>query len=574
MQERQMKIIPSAPLAAIYTRKSRATEMGESIENQIARCIALCESKGWGYIVYVDYDYSGGNTDRPDFHEMMKKIRNNKFDHVVVYHIYRFARNMKDFTVIMDELQTLEIGFISISQDFDTSSPMGRAAMYMTAVFGQLGREDTAMQVRDNMIYLASKGRWNGGPVPYGFNTYSELIDYRNDEGKKKVTYLVKNKEESKIINEFYKWYLTPEGSIRSVVTKANELGYKTKNNAYWSHNQVSRILQNPLYCIDDIDSYNYFKNYTEVNIVNNKKDYNGENGLMYYNRRKPYKKTTRLRDESEWILAIGEHKGFIPGEIFARVQIKLAKNKRKAPRTGQSKNSPLVGLVKCGRCGASMSVFSSAKDYKNRQKGYYHYFRCITREQKARVLCDNNNVRADKLEDLVVKHITSLLNNNKSLKSILEATNNDIENRKVPLTTKKDKIQSELDSIDNEIDNLVEALSKNVLPELVIKRKYKELEEKKVELRNELEKISAELNNNYVESYDFDIVMKYIKDFKNTYEYLNFEEKKKLLNSIIKEISIDKNKVKLTLYFLPDQDYDLQADCLRTDMDSCLQLT
>ncbi|WMM26713.1 recombinase family protein [Tissierella sp. MB52-C2] len=574
MKERQMKIIPGAPLAAIYTRKSRATEMGESIENQIARCIALCDYKGWGYIVYVDYDYSGKDTDRPDFFEMMKKVRNNEFDYVVVYHIYRFARNMKDFTILMDEFQELEVGFTSISQDFDTSTPTGRAAMYMTAVFGQLGREDTAMQVRDNMIYLAEKGRWNGGPVPYGFDTYSELVEYRDGEGNKKITYLIENEGESAFIKKFAEWYLETNGSIRGNVTKANELGYRTKRGAYWNSSQMSRILQNPLYCIADEDSYEYFKdNFTGIfsDKARKKENWNGTHGLMFYNRRKPYKKTSRLRDETEWILSIGEHKGFIPGETFAKIQHKLSKNKSQPPRTGQSIRSPLVGLVRCGRCNSAMSIFGSHKT-SDKSKGYYHYFRCLTREIKSKILCDNSNVRADILEDLVLSNIFALIDNENSLKSILEATNNDIEDKRTPLMSKANKLKSDLSNIDSEINNLVDALSKNILPELMIKRKYKDLENKKIEVRNELEKINIELSNNYYEDkFDIDTVKKYIKNLKHNYKDLSFEQKKELLNSIVKEVSMDRNKVKLTLYFLPGkslQEYNDLALCSHMDKD------
>lgn len=81
---------------------------------------------------------------------------------------------------------------------------------------------------------------------------------------------------------------------------------------------------------------------------------YNGSFGLMYYNRRKQHKNTTRDRDQQEWILAIGEHDGFVAVEIFVRVQYKLNKNKNTAPRNSKDKS-----------------------------KGYYNYFRCITREQK-----------------------------------------------------------------------------------------------------------------------------------------------------------------------------------------------
>lgn len=559
-------------VAAIYVRKSKATEKGDSIQNQEKRCKTMCKLRGWDYKVYEDYDISGKNLDRPSFQQMMKDVEKGSIHTIICYRLDRISRSVSDFSNLIKELESIDIGFISVNESFDLESPMGRAMMMITSVFAQLERETIAERVRDNMIDRAKLGKWNGGPVPFGYNSESKTIE--NGDKTKKVSKLIINKDESEVIKEIYNLYLMKEGSVRSVTSTLNENGYRTKNNAYWSHNQISRILQNPLYCINDSNAYDYFKSSTEVNIVDIKDDYIGDNGLMYYNKRKQYKNTSRERNQGDWILAIGEHKGIIPGETFTKVQYKLGKNKLKAPRTGQSERSPLVGLVKCGRCGSSMSVFSSPKDSNKRQKGYYHYFRCLTREQKAMVLCDNSNMRADKLEDLVIGHITNLLDNENSLQGILEASNNDIEDKKVPLIAKRNKLQSELDNINNEINNLVESLSKNILPELIIKRKYKELENKKIQIRKDLEITSSELNNNYVETFDLDTIKEHIKDFKNTYEYLELDEKKKLLNSIVKEISIDKNKVKLVLYFLPGiafQDLDSQSFCLREDKDSYL---
>ena len=116
---------------------------------------------------------------------------------------------------------------------------------------------------------------------------------------------------------------------------------------------------------------------------------------------------------------------------------------------------STLVGLVKCGRCGSSIPIFSSP--------------------------CANNNVRVDILEDLILSHITGLVNNKKSLQAIFESTNDDIEDRRVPLIAKRNKLQSELNNLENELNNLVDALSKGILPEIVIKIKYKDLEAKKI---------------------------------------------------------------------------------------------
>lgn len=570
MKQREMKIIEGTPTAAIYARQSKATEKGESIENQINRCKSLCELRNWGYIVFQDYDISGATLDRPDFELMMNKIHDGELQYLVCYKLDRVSRSTGDFSNLIQELDDINVPFISIKENFDLSTPMGRAMMMITSVFAQLERETIAERVRDNMIDRAKMGKWNGGPVPYGFDVERETIE--NGDRTKKTSKLITNKEESRIIKEFYNWYLEDNGSIRSVTTRANELGYKTKNNAAWSHNQVSRMLQNPLYCIDDTNAYNYFKSHTEVNIIDSDDRYDGNNGLMYYNRRKPHKNTTRERNQDEWILAIGEHEGIIPGEIFSQVQLKLSSNKRKAPRSGQSERSPLAGLVKCNRCGSSMSVFSSPRDSRNKSKGYYHYFRCITREQKAKILCDNTNVRADKLEDLVIKHIIGLLDDEKTLESILEASNNDIEDKGLPLIAARNKLQSELDNIDNEINNLVDSLSKGVLPEMIIKRKYQELEDKKIDLRQDLENVNIELNSNYVESFNLDIIKESIYDFKNTYHYLDFEEKKKLLHSIVKEVLMDKNNVKLQLYFLPGKDIqslDNQAFCTHMDKDS-----
>lgn len=105
MDERQMNIIDGADTAAIYARKSKATEKGESVENQINRCIALCEMRGWGYVVFQDYDYSGKNTDRPDFEEMMKRIHKGELQYMTCYKLDRVSRSTGDFSNLIQELE-------------------------------------------------------------------------------------------------------------------------------------------------------------------------------------------------------------------------------------------------------------------------------------------------------------------------------------------------------------------------------------------------------------------------------------------------------------------------------------
>ncbi|MTI53822.1 recombinase family protein [Geosporobacter ferrireducens] len=554
--------------AGIYVRKSKATDKGESIENQTKRGISLCEMRGWDYIIYEDYDFSGKTLDRPDFERMMKDAKNRNIDYIICYKLDRISRSVNDFSSLVEELDSLGVGFICIKDNFDTTSPMGRAMMYITAVFAQLERETIAERVRDNMIDRAKMGKWNGGPVPFGFDVQRDTIvtNGRN----KKTSALTINVEEAKLIKLFYEWYIQDEGSIRSNTFRANDPinGYKTKHGALWSDNQMSRLLQNPIYCIADQEAYEYFSTQTKVQIINRREDFDGSHGLMFYNRRKPHKKTSRERDEEEWILVIGDHQGIIPGEMYKKVQNKLHINKIKAPRHGQGLSSPLTSLVRCGRCGAAMSVFTSRKS-KDKSQGFWAYFRCICREQKSKLLCDNTNVRADLLEQIVVGHISGLCNNKNFITELLEGSNDELENNRIPLIAKRNKLQLELDANDKEMKNLVIALGKGILPEIIIQSRYKELEDQKKALKKQLQEVALELENNYSETYNIDMVMKYINTFNETYEYLTIEEKKKLLKQIVKEVKVDKDKVELTLYFLPTQEFNDLSLCSCKDKDS-----
>lgn len=191
--------------AGTYVRKSKVTDKGESIENQTKRGISLCEMRGWDYVVYEDYDFSGKTLDRPDFERMVKDAKNRKIDYIICYKLDRISRSVNDFSSLVEELDSLGVGFICIKDNFDTTSPMGRAMLYITAVFAQLERETIAERVRDNMIDRAKMGKWNGGPVPFGFDVHKEVTD--NYGRNKKISKLVINDQESVIVREFYDWF-------------------------------------------------------------------------------------------------------------------------------------------------------------------------------------------------------------------------------------------------------------------------------------------------------------------------------------------------------------------------------
>lgn len=132
---------------AIYTRQSVDRADSISIESQIEFC--KYEMRGEAYKVYTDRGYSGKNTDRPAFAEMMNDIENGIISKVVVYKLDRISRSILDFSTMMERFEKYKVEFVSTTEKFDTSSPMGRAMLNICIVFAQLERETIQKRVTD-----------------------------------------------------------------------------------------------------------------------------------------------------------------------------------------------------------------------------------------------------------------------------------------------------------------------------------------------------------------------------------------------------------------------------------------
>lgn len=160
----------------IYSRKSVYTGKGESIENQIELCRSYIAAKYPSDLphrieIYEDEGYSAKNTDRPQFQKMLRHMTVDTPDFIICYRLDRISRSVSDFSSFIEKLNQLQIAFLCIKEEFDTSRPMGKAMMYIASVFSQLERETIAERVRDNMLLLARSGRWLGGTPPTGYTS-------------------------------------------------------------------------------------------------------------------------------------------------------------------------------------------------------------------------------------------------------------------------------------------------------------------------------------------------------------------------------------------------------------------
>lgn len=499
---------------AIYARKSKATKKGESISNQIELCKKYFKNttdEEVNFLIYEDEGWSGGNINRPQFTKLMHDAKLKRFTALICYRLDRIARNVADFSSTYKILEENNITFISITEQFDTNSIMGRGMINIAATFAQIERETIAERIKDNMLELSRTGRWLGGTPPLGFKSVQIT------ENNKKMYKLEIINEEMEIVRLIYKLY--PQ--YKSTVPIARYLvsnHIKGKNGGDFSRNTVLQILKNPVYCFSDDIAIKYFQNKdSTLNCIDNK-----EFGLMVYNKRKGGKKENPI---DEWIIATGKHPGIIPGAEWVNCQNILEEIKSKSsPRKATGNKFLLSGLLKCERCGSSMCSWSRTN------KGiYYRSYRCELKN-RASNRCDSKMVNSDELESFVIE-LCKNINMEKAI---------DVKKNKNNNTSLKKELTS-LNKSFNENEKLLQGLIKKLaLIDDIDILSMIQAEIKKIKSENE--NINKRINEINLSMFDIEdefknqqMLLESHRIFKNTIDLIeDVESKRKLLMNFI----------------------------------------
>ena len=186
---------------ASYTRKSIYSDKSDSTKNQAKMCRDYVDFHYAGsvdsFLVYEDEGLTGSNTKRPDLQRLMKDIKSGLIDFLIVYQLDRLSRDIKDFSNIYAFLEEHHVQFISVAENIDTNTPIGKAMMYVSVIFAQMERETIANRVNDNMIGLADDGWWVGGNPPYGWRR----TRITSSDGKNHVTIVAEEEEAEFVIS-------------------------------------------------------------------------------------------------------------------------------------------------------------------------------------------------------------------------------------------------------------------------------------------------------------------------------------------------------------------------------------
>ena len=290
---------------AIYTRKSSDEGLDQSfnsLDAQREACEAYIRSQkheGWKALPahYDDGGASGGNMERAALQNLLVEIDAGRVDMVVVYKIDRLTRSLADFAKLVERLEAAGASFVSVTQQFNTSTSMGRLTLNVLLSFAQFEREVTAERIRDKIASSKKKGLWMGGLVPLGYD--------KSENG------LVINEREAEIVRCLFEAYLR-FGNVRELKQYADRSGYLTKTRTLQSGQVVEgrpftrgrlyHLLSNPIY----------------------------------------FGKIQHKTEQYE-----GVHEGIIDEVLWTEVQDRLRKNRIDRKSRSNSKNpSPLAGKV------------------------------------------------------------------------------------------------------------------------------------------------------------------------------------------------------------------------------------
>jgi len=538
---------------AVYSRKSKFTGKGESIDNQIQ----LCKEHGikqFGvvdadFIVYEDEGFSGGNTNRPQFQKLLKDAKLKKFDVLICYRLDRISRNVSDFSQLIKDLNKYNVNFISIREQFDTTTPMGRAMMYIASVFSQLERETIAERIKDNMMQLAKTGRWLGGTTPTGFKS-EEVITIDASGKERKLFKLISVPEEIKLVKLIYDKYL----SLKSITKVEKYLivnNISTKNGVDFQRYSIKYILSNPVYATADEVLYAYF---TENNyaVCSDLKDFDGISGLSAYNKTNQDKEnySERHRDSSEWIIAVAFHEGVVTSEVWIKVQELLEQNKSRAYRKVKNSQSLLSGILRCSDCGSYMRPKSMTRTNADGEQVFYYM--CEMKEKSLKSRCDIANINGNVLDASILKQIKDFSAKNSPVfdkiihkKDLTDTTNNDLQ-------TGIETLQTKIAELDLSIQNLVAAVAKGQKDEVVtiIFDNIAELTKEKELIKKRLVELQAVDQIVDFNNINLEFMVQSIGDFNDSaWELMDVDATRRMIKSVVDKITWDGRKLDIMLF-------------------------
>ena len=467
----------------LYVRVSSKEQVdGYSIGEQIERLEKYADAMEWDIVkTFVDPGYSGGNTDRPGLKEMIKEIEKGEIDKVVVYKLDRLSRSQLDTLYLIEKVFLANnTDFVSMSENFDTSTPFGRAMIGILAVFAQLEREQIKERMGMGKEARAKEGKWHGSkyvPIGYDYNSAKDLLEI--------------NEYEAMQVRELFDIFLKGI-PLRTIETMFLEKGYSHKHGV-WDSKAMRRVLQNKTY----LGYIRYHDDYYEA-----------------------------------------EHTPIISEETFNNAQELLqqrAEQYKEFYRKPGARTTYLGGMLHCKHCGGKYTkTMGGSSKY-----GRIYYYVCYSRSKKVKKMvkdpnCKNKNWRLEVLDEIVLNEIKKHAIDPEYIHTLKEATPVETD------TPDKIKIlQDEIANIDVQISRFMDLYGIGKFTIEQVSQKIDPLNDKRSALEKELKKLNSERG-----AISDEKAIEIINSFEDVLERGDFDEIRLVIESLIYYIELDNDDV------------------------------
>jgi site-specific DNA recombinase len=404
---------------AIYTRKSTEEGLDQDFNTLDAQresgeaYVRSQQHEGWEYLPdqYDDGGFTGGNMDRPALKRMMADIEAGKIDCVVVYKVDRLSRSLLDFAKMLEVFERHQVAFVSVTQQFNTTTSMGRLMLNVLLSFAQFEREMISERTRDKIAATRRKGKWSGGMPILGYD-----VDPRGSK-------IVVNEDEAARIRTIFELYLEHQSMIATIAA-IDERGWVNKR---WTTRKGTE---------------RGGKRFTKASL------HKLLTNVTYLGK-------LRYKDE----VHEGEHEAIVNPDVWQRVQSLLGRNGRTGGSAVRNKFGALLkGILRCVPCDCAMTPSHSTKDGTKR----YRYYVCTTAQKRGWNNCPSKSIPAGEMEQFVVDQIRCIGRDPTLIQETVAQARGLGESQLATLEAERGGLERELSQWNGEVGKLVRQIEPN----------------------------------------------------------------------------------------------------------------
>ncbi len=491
---------------AIYTRKSTSEGLDQDFTSLDAQreagesYIASQRNEGWLALpdCYDDAGYTGANLERPALQKLLSDIKDGRVDCIVVYKVDRLSRSLLDFTQLLELFEKHSVAFVSVTQNFNTNTSMGRLTLNILLSFAQFEREIISERTRDKMAAGRRKGKWLGGRPVLGYN-----LDRENHR-------LIVNEQEAKTVREIFALYIK-ECSLLAVAIRLNDRGYETKKfvtksgkvlgGEKFKNTYIQHIIKNVLY----IGKVKYM-------------------GQLYQ----------------------GQHAPIIREDIFEKAQEILANNRVERQSSKNTKNPGLLNhLLRCKACNSIMfHTYSTKGNYR------YRYYVCMNAQKRGYSNCPTRSVNAQAIEDAVIDGLRKIAGDPKAQEQGIKSFSESLQQEINHLKEEQKAIGNEMQDLSTRIKDLNDSLGHKKDDKSISTIELRDLKEKLLndeQLMSEMRIKKIQIEEEVITREEFIEVLSVTSPIWDTFFP---QEKRRILKLLLKEIVYDGRDGTLGLTF------------------------